>query len=127
VTTLLNAGHAADGYARVKASFGLVHGIRCLRALCNQCHRRLICRVCAVVHIVGTPARKYQNSTWYFIVWAMGGREQATLFQTSWADIGAAPDTEEIEGNDFLHEMQIWESTKFLGQVDSFLDFGTGE
>jgi hypothetical protein len=57
----------------------------------------------------------------------MGGREQATLFQTSWADIGAAPDTEEIEGNDFLHEMQIWESTKFLGQVDSFLDFGTGE
>jgi hypothetical protein len=50
----------------------------------------------------GTPARKYQKSKWYFIVWAMGGREQATLFQTSWADIEAAPDTEEIEGNDFL-------------------------
>jgi hypothetical protein len=60
-----------------------------------------------VVHIVGTLARKYQNSEWYFIVWAMGGREHATLFQTSLADIETAPDIEEIEGNDFLHEMQI--------------------
>lgn len=36
-----------------------------------------------------------------------------------------APDIEEIEGDDFLHEMQIWKSTKSLGQVDSFLDYGT--
>ena len=32
---------------------------------------------------------------------------------------------EGIERNDFLCEVYIRESTKFLGQVDSFLDFGT--